>query len=219
MLIANNSKLVMIGDSITDYGRARPCGEGLGEAIGRSYVALVDAMLKTAAPQSRIRIVNMGIDGNTTRDLKARWQSDVLDLRPDWVSILIGINDVWRQFDSPLMTEIHVSPEEYEGNLRCLIEQTLPLVKGIVLLSPYFMEPNRNDPMRQRMDEYRTIMARLAGEYALTYVDLQAEFDHYFQYYHPAAMNWDRIHPDIVGHMLIARAFLKGIGFSFASTF
>ena len=216
MLIENHSKLVMIGDSITDYERARPYGEGLGEAIGKSYVMLVDAMLKAIAPESRIRVVNMGIGGNTTRDLKKRWQSDVLDLKPDWVSILIEINDVWRQFDSPLMTEVHVLPEEYEGNLRQLIEQTLPCVKGIVLMSPYFMEPNPADAMRRRMDEYRTIMENLSREYVLPYVDLQAEFDRYFQYYHPSSMNWDRVHPNIVGHMLIARAFLKKIGFSLA---
>ena len=83
MLIENHSKLVMIGDSITDYERARPYGEGLGEAIGKSYVMLVDAMLKAIAPESRIRVVNMGIGGNTTRDLKERWQSDVLDLKPE----------------------------------------------------------------------------------------------------------------------------------------
>lgn len=206
----------MIGDSITDFERARPVGEGLFGAIGKSYVTLVDAMLKAVAPESRIRVVNMGIGGNTTRDLLARWQEDVVDLAPDWVSILIGVNDVWRQFDSPLQTEQHVLPEEYEANLRRLVEETLPGVKGLVLLSPYFMEPNRADPMRSRMDEYGAIVNRLAGEYRLPFVDLQAEFDRYFQYYHPASVNWDRVHPDIVGHMIIARAFLKAIGFSLA---
>lgn len=214
MLIENNSKLVMIGDSITDFDRARPYGEGRGEDIGKSYVMLVDAMLKAVQPEGRIRVINMGVSGDTTRELKKRWQTDVMDLKPDWVSILIGINDVWRQFDVPLQTECHVLPEEYESNLRQLIEMTLPAVKGIVLMSPYFMEPNREDAMRRRMDEYRGIMERLAGEYRLPYVDLQAEFDRYFQYYHTASMNWDRIHPDMVGHMLIARAFLKKIGFS-----
>ena len=216
MLIEPGSKLVMIGDSITDFDRARPVGEGLRDALGKSYVMLVDAMLKAIAPQDRIRVVNMGTSGDTTRDLLARWQTDLLDLKPDWVTILIGINDVWRQFDTSLLTENQVPPEEYQENLRRLVESTLPAVKGMVLLSPYFMEPNREDPMRRRMDEYGGIMARIAQEYQLPFVDLQAEFDRYFQYYHPVSVNWDRIHPDMVGHMLIARAFLKTIGFSMA---
>ena len=177
MLIEPGSKLVMIGDSITDFDRARPVGEGLRDALGKSYVMLVDAMLKAISPQDRIRVVNMGTSGDTTRDLLARWRTDLLDLKPDWVTILIGINDVWRQFDTPLLTENQVPPEEYQENLRRLVESTLPAVKGMVLLSPYFMEPNREDPMRRRMDEYGGIMARIAQEYQLPFVDLQADFD------------------------------------------
>ena len=93
-------KLVMIGDSITDVGRAKPIGEGRADdALGRGYVMMVDALLGAVYPERLIRVINMGISGNTTRDLKARWQKDVLDLKPDWVSIMIGANDVWRQYD------------------------------------------------------------------------------------------------------------------------
>src|SRR5215211_5094424 len=100
--IQPNSKLVMIGDSITDCERARPVGEGLFDALGRGYVSYMDAFLGAVYPERGIRIVNMGISGNTVRDLKGRWETDVLALKPDWVSLMIGINDVWRQFDSPL---------------------------------------------------------------------------------------------------------------------
>ena len=106
--LAPRSKLVMVGDSITDAGRARPVGEGRGEAIGKGYVMMVEALLGAVYPEQWIRIVNQGISGNTVRDLKARWQADVLDLAPDWVSVMIGANDVWRQFDSPRQTEKHV---------------------------------------------------------------------------------------------------------------
>src|SRR6478736_2724498 len=116
--IQPNSKLVMIGDSITDCERARPVGEGLFGAIGKGYVGLVDGLLQATRPQQRIRVVNMGIGGNTVRDLDARWQTDVLDQQPDWLSIMIGINDVWRQFDSPLRPEQQVGLEEYETTLR-----------------------------------------------------------------------------------------------------
>src|SRR3954462_2992704 len=98
MLIQAGQKLVMIGDSITDCERARPVGEGLFGAVGKGYVAMVDAQLMNAFPERSIRVVNMGSSGNTVRDLAGRWQGDILDLRPDWLSVLIGINDVWRQF-------------------------------------------------------------------------------------------------------------------------
>lgn len=216
MLIKNNSKLVMIGDSISDFERARPVGEGLAGMLGKSYIALIDALLRTAYPESRIRVVNMGVSGNTVRDLKDRWDTDVLDLKPDWVSILIGTNDVWRQFDSPLTTDTHVSPAEYEDTLNHLVETTLLKVSGCVLMTPFFMEPNRKDPMRARMDEYGSIVKKIAEKNHVLCIDLQAAFDSYLQYYYSASISWDRVHPDPVGHTLIARAFLNAIGFDWS---
>jgi lysophospholipase L1-like esterase len=120
MKIHSNSTLLMIGDSITDCGRVRPVAESVGGDLGNGYVSLIHAMLSATCPQRHIRIRNTGISGNTVRDLAARWQSDVLDLKPDWVSIMIGINDVWRQFDAPLQTEWHVSLDEYASILEQL---------------------------------------------------------------------------------------------------
>lgn len=216
MKIANNSKIVFIGDSISDFERARPCGEGIAHfgSIGKSYVGIVDGLIKAAYPDAHIRVVNMGVGGNTTRDLKDRWQTDVLDLKPDWVSILIGINDVWRHFDTPLMTETHISLEEYRQNLTELIEQTLPtLTGGLILITPYFMEPFKADPMRVMMDEYGQVVKELAKKYGAVLVDLQAAFDRYFTYNHPMSVNWDYIHPDVVGHVIIAREILKQLDY------
>src|SRR5690348_17326515 len=161
--IEAHSKLVMIGDSITDVERARPIGEGRDPALGRGYPALVDALLGAVYPDQWIRVVNMGISGNTTRDLKARWQTDVLDLKPDWLSIMIGANDVWRQFDSPRQTEKHVLIDEYERNLGELVSSTKPLVKGLILMTPYYIEPNRQDPMRATMDRYGAVVKKVAA--------------------------------------------------------
>jgi lysophospholipase L1-like esterase len=152
--LAARSKLVMVGDSITDAGRAKPVGEGRGDAIGKGYVMMVEALLGAVYTDQWIRVVNQGISGNTVRDLKARWQTDVLDLSPDWVSVMIGTNDVWRQFDSPRQTEIHVLIDEYERTLEELVLATLPKVKGMVLMTPFYIEPNRADAMRAAMDRY-----------------------------------------------------------------
>ena len=216
MKIKNNSKLVFIGDSITDFERARPCGEGIAHfgSMGKSYAGIVDGLIKAAYPDAHIRVINMGTSGNTTRDLLARWQTDVLDLKPDWLSILIGINDVWRHFDTPLMTEQHIGLEEYRQNLVDMIEQTLPILKGgLILITPYFMEPYKADPMRVMMDEYGQVVKELAKQYGAVLVDLQAAFDRYFVHNHPMSVNWDYIHPDVSGHVIIAREILKQLDY------
>lgn len=213
MIIEAGSKLVMIGDSITDAERARPVGEGLFNALGRGYVSNVDALLAVVYPERRIRVVNMGVSGNTVRDLDSRWQTDVLDLRPDWLSVMIGTNDVWRQFDVPLLVEQAVGPEEYEATLGRLVATTRPQVKGLILMTPFYIEPNRADPMRARMDEYGAIVKRLAAKHDALLVDTQAAMDAALQYYYPATLAWDRVHPNHVGAMALARAFLQAVGF------
>ncbi len=213
MVFEKGSKILFIGDSVSDFGRKRPIGEGLFNAWGTSYVANVGALLCCMYPEMHYRIVNMGIDGNQSRDLELRWQTDVLDQHPDWVSVLIGINDVWRQFDSPEIIEEHVSPEDYEACYERLIQRTLPHVKGMILMTPYFMEPNRTDPMRIRMDEYGAIVKKLAEKYNLVFVDLQSGWDKLFQNMHPCNIAWDRIHPNQTGHMYIARQFLAAVDF------
>lgn len=213
MKLQTNEKLVMIGDSITDCGRRQPIGEGLFDAMGNGYAAQVEALLRAVYPERGIRVINMGTSGNTVRDLNARWQRDVIDLKPDWLSIMIGINDVWRQFDSPLTREAHVSIEEYETTLEQLVAQTQPKVKGLILMTPFYIEPNQQDAMRAMMDRYGAVVRRLAETKGTLFVDTQAAFDQIMKTLYPAALAWDRVHPNQAGHMTIARAFLDAIGF------
>jgi len=211
--LAQGCKLVMIGDSVTDCGRAQPVGEGLFGALGSGYAANVDALLSAAYPDHHVRVVNMGTSGHTVRDLKARWQTDVLDLRPDWVSIMIGINDVWRQFDSPRQPEIHVYLDEYERTLDELAGMTQPHVKGLVLMTPFFIEPNPADLMRAQTDRYGAAVKRIAEKHGTLFVDTQDAFNRVLAACPSAAIAWDRVHPNHIGHMILARAFLRAIGF------
>lgn len=212
MKLAPRSKLLFIGDSITDCERARPVGEGLFDAVGKGYVGLVEGLLGAIHPERAIRVVNMGTSGNTVLDLKARWQTDVTALKPDWLSIAIGINDVWRQFDSARQTEIQVSPRVYERTLLNLARTTRPKLKGMVIMSPYYIEPNAKDPMRARMDEYGALAKKIAGKTDAIFVDLQAAFNQVLKHMHPNGLAWDRVHPNVIGHSVIARAFLNAIG-------
>jgi lysophospholipase L1-like esterase len=205
--------LLMIGDSITDCGRLRPVAEAA-EDLGNGYVSLVHAFLNATIPQQHVRILNMGISGNTVRDLAARWPSDVLDLQPDWLSIFIGINDVWRQFDAYLQPERHVSLDEYASTLEHLVRTTRPQLEGLVLMTPYFIEPDRAEPMRALMDRYGEVVRRLAASYQAVLVDTQAAFDKVLAQVHPMALAHDRVHPNLVGHMVLARAFLQALGYA-----
>jgi len=205
----------MIGDSVTDCGRAQPIGEGLFNALGNGYVSLVDSILTVLYPERSIRVVNMGLSGNTVRDLKMRWQRDVIEQKPDWVSIMIGINDVWRQFDCPRQKEIHVYPEEYSATLEEIIVQTKPIVKGIVMMTPYYLEPNREDAMRKRMDQYGAIVRDIATRHQTLFVDTQEEMNGILNHYNANAIAWDRVHPNHIGHMALAKAFLASVGLKF----
>ena len=215
MKIEHGSKLLFIGDSITSGGRNLNLpGEGrTDDAYGSGYVLFVKSLLESTCPDSRIRVVNKGIGGHTVRDLAARWQADVLDFHPDWLSVMIGINDVWRQFDTPLRAEIHVSLEEYTSTLRSLLAAVHPSLKGLVVCSPYVIDANPADPMRAAMDRYGAAARSLAKEFDATFVDTQAAFDAYLRHHHPNQLCWDRIHPSATGHMLIAKVWLDAIGF------
>jgi lysophospholipase L1-like esterase len=210
MQLENGQTILFTGDSITDCGRARPVGQGGG--LGGGYVALVDSLLGAVYPQRGIRVLNTGIGGNRVIDLEARWQSDILDLKPDWLSIMIGINDVWRQFDSALNPD-QVDLQRYESTYRKILAQARPGLKGLVLMTPFYIEANPADPMRQMMDTYSAAAEKLADEFDAVFVDVQAAFDRYMEHRPTQALCGDRVHPNQTGHMLIARAFLDGVGF------
>jgi lysophospholipase L1-like esterase len=213
MLFEKNSVLLMIGDSITDCGRARPVGEG--ENLGTGYPNFVNALLTAKYPQSRIKILNTATSGDTTRHLKARWQTDVLDLSPDYLSIKIGVNDVWRKFDSPDDPGLAVGIEEYEANYRGLIAVTKEKskVKKIILITPFLSETDKSEPMMALLLQYIDVVKKIAADNDLLLVDLQPEFDKYIaEGIDPRTLAGDRVHPSQVGSMIIAKAFLKICG-------
>lgn len=216
MIFEHLDRIVFAGDSVTDMGSQCPVGEGLFDNVGRSYVRVVENMLATYYPERFIRVTNSGISGNTSRDLLARFDRDVVDLHPDYVSICIGINDVWRQFDSPAITDSHVLPEEYRKNMEEMILKIKGKVKGIFILSPYIIEPNKDDMMRHRMDEYVQICRELSEKHGLVFVDFQRMYEDYCKIRHSAYIAWDRIHPNQIGATLMAKEFLEKCGFNYA---
>jgi len=210
MRLENGQSILFTGDSITDCERTYPVGTGAG--LGEGYVAFVDSLLAARYPERRVGIFNMGINGDTIMDLDARWQRDVLRLGPDWLSVMIGINDVWRQFDSyydPAPLRI----DRYEATYRRLLEGIRRDLAGLVLMTPYFIEPDRSNPTRERMDAYGALVGRLAREFDAVFVDVQAGFDDYLAYRTARSLTDDGAHTNKIGHMIIARSFLTAMGF------
>jgi lysophospholipase L1-like esterase len=213
MLFQDGEKIVFTGDSVTDADRTRPVAEGHGATLGNGYVQTVDNLLNALCPDVRLHVCNTGISGNTSRDLLARYGQDTLAIDPDWIVCMIGINDVWRQFDRPTMIRTHVSLAEYSQNVASIIDQTLTAGKKLIMMTPYYMESNRADPMRIRTEEYASALKRICEAKGVLCLDTQAEFDAYLKHRNPNFLSWDRVHPGPVGSVLLARVLLRGIGF------
>lgn len=209
MKIGNGQTFLLQGDSITDAGRGRPVGEGT--KLGGGYPNQINALLQASYADRKIRVLNTGISGNRVTDLQGRWQTDVLDLKPDWLSIMIGTNDVWRQFDRP--TGEQVLPERFETIYRQLLTVTRPSLKGLILLTPFLIEPNRSDAMRMRMVEYGKIVRKLSRDFNASFVDTQALYDDTMKHIDPKELSGDRVHPSFAGHAVLTRGVLKALDY------
>lgn len=212
MIFQENDIIVMAGDSVTDCGRSYelpPAGWG---SFGDGYVMYVDAFLTTLYPELKLMVANKGVSGNCITDLEQRWDKDVLSLKPDWVSVMIGVNDVWRQFDGILMNVDMITIDRFEQSYRRIIEKTLPVVKGMILLSPIMIEKDDTHPMKAMVVKYAEVARRLAEEYGLLFVDVQSKIDKFLENLNEYILTSDRVHPNHKGHSIIAKAFLDKVG-------
>ncbi|KGE17070.1 GDSL family lipase [Paenibacillus wynnii] len=213
-MIPKGTKLIMIGDSITDCDRVRPFGEGKGDALGNGYVSHINALLESTYPELDVRTINMGISADTTRELRMRWQTDVIDLQPDWVSIMIGINDILRHYNRVHIKECHVSLEEYEQTLEALVvEAKASGVQEVFLMTPFFIESSSDDTLRGMTLQYGAAVKRISERQSTRFIDVQSAFDRHLKHHYSLELAADRVHPTQTGHMIIAREWLKAVGY------
>jgi lysophospholipase L1-like esterase len=208
-MLSHGTKLLMIGDSITDCGRERPVGGPAIETLGSGYVSLVAAGLVARRPELRVEVLNTGIGGDTVRDLDRRWQADVLDLAPGVLTCMIGINDVWRKFGQP---EDHVPVGEFQATLAKLLEAVRPSLAGMVLLTPFLVETDEADEFLALTREYGVAAKRVADQLDAVVFDTQAAFDGALRHYPASALAGDRVHPTLAGHMILAEGVLRLLG-------
>jgi lysophospholipase L1-like esterase len=207
MIIKPNSRILFQGDSITDAGRDRATATDL----GRGYVNMAVGFLAALHPELGAHCLNRGISGNRTGDLVARWKEDCLDLKPDVLSIFIGINDVWRRYDRNLPT----SAEEYEANYHKLLVSTreaLPATQ-LVLMEPFVLPvPDDRKAWREDLDPKIDVVRHLARKFNALYVPLDGIFASASMHQTCAYWAADGVHPSPAGHGLIARSWLHAVG-------
>ncbi len=204
-------KILFYGDSITDMGRKN---NDLGEfcndvfSFGNGYVFYAIGDLKRSDPT--IEVINRGISGNRIVDLYARIKNAVWNHKPDVLSILIGVNDVWHE----IARENGVEIERFDRIYRMLIEDTikvLPEVK-IVLMEPFVLEGSATTENYDRflqVKEYAKVVKKIAEDYSLGFIPLQEKFDIAAEKYGVSTYLYDGVHPDIAGARLIADEWIK----------
>lgn len=207
MMLLKDGELVLFqGDSITDAGRNRNDINDL----GLGYPMFIASWFSALYPDKNVRFINRGISGDRVRNLKARWQEDCLDLKPDWISILIGINDCWRRYDSNDPTSV----EAFESDYRYILDQVKEKLNAKIILCEPFVLPTPEDRVqwREDLDPKIHVVRKLAREYGAIFIPLDGIMAQACARKEPAFWAADGVHPTPAGHALIAQAWLKAVG-------
>ncbi|QGN33772.1 SGNH/GDSL hydrolase family protein [Microlunatus sp. Gsoil 973] len=195
-MTTSSTTLVFFGDSITDAGRRQDP-----DGLGNGYVRLLAGRLADTT------VINAGIGGNRAVDLQARLDSDVLAYRPDLVSIMVGINDTWRRFDSDDPT----STEAYEATYRDLLKRITAAGARSILLEPFVVPVTEEQATLWRDDLQPRIDAvhQLGAEFDAPVIPLDVELNKIADEVGAAALAEDGVHPTERGHAEIARLWLE----------
>lgn len=207
MEIPPKATVLFQGDSITEGGR----DYAIDDDLGKGYVMMVANWFSTECPEKKVRFLNRGIAADKIRDLKNRWQEDCLDLKPDVVSILIGINDTvglrahfWKST---------TSTKSFEKDYRTLLEHTHDILGAkIVLLTPFMVYLSKQQViykiiLKQKIE----VVEKLSKEFNTLLVPLDRIFEEATRKREPTLRSADGIHPTVTGHELIAQSWLKSI--------
>ena len=204
-IIKDNSIVLFQGDSVTDCGRSRENDDDLGSG----YPNMVAAWFSAAYPEKNVKFINRGVGGNRVRDLVGRWEEDCINLKPSLVSILIGINDCWRRYDSSDPTSV----DEYKEGYRKILTQIKDNLNAQILICEPFVLPFPEDrkQWREDLDPKIQVVRELAREFKTLYVPLDGLFAAASTNRKPEFWAPDGVHPSQAGHAFIAQAWLKAV--------
>ena len=202
-----HDRVLLTGDSITDWGRDRSDPTSL----GHGYAGIVAALAGARRPDLDLTFFNRGVGGDTAGMLRARWDEDAAALAPTVVSILVGVNDTWRRYDAGTPT----STDEYEDNLRAIVAT----VDRLVLIEPFLLPVTADQhAWREDLDPRIAVVRRVAAEHRAVLVPADGLFAAAAVRTAPEAWAFDGVHPTPAGHGLLAEAWLRSVGIGPSST-
>lgn len=208
------SKLILFqGDSITDFYR----NYAEYSHMGMGYALQVQAQLGLEQP-NKYSFLNRGISGNRIVDVYARIKSDIINLKPDYMSILIGVNDVWHELGG---NRNGISSEKFEKLYCMLIEEILEVLPNIniMIMEPFVLEgsataaiedePERWNVFYTEVRKRAEVAKRVAKKYNLVFIPLQERFDEVALLAENSYWLYDGVHPTAMGHGVIKREWMK----------
>ena len=210
----SNYKILFQGDSITDSGRMLDPTAGFPKhGLGPGYPSIVTGKLQLAYPQIEFENSNRGISGNNIYHLYSRWRRDTLDLAPDMLSMLIGINDSALESRT---TEYGKDPLSYGDVYRALLAWCRKMNPDIrfVLLEPFLL-PRNEEQMKYLpcLKKRQAALREIVREFDADFIELQSVFDEACKVRPAQFWSADGVHPSLAGHHLIAREWLKQVKF------
>lgn len=212
-IIQKDSTILFQGDSITDAGRDRR-SEGNANnknALGRGYVYSIATQLLADRAGDGLKIYNRGISGHKVFQLADRWDKDCLDLKPDVLSILIGVNDIWHSLNGNYDGTV----EKYEKDYRALLQRTLKALPKVelVICEPFVLRCGAvNDKWFPEFDQYRAAAKKISKEFNALFVPFQSMFDDAVKQVPSAHWAGDGVHPSMAGAHLMGQEWLKVVG-------
>lgn len=204
-IIEDNAVVLFQGDSITDAGRSR---QDLND-MGNGYAKMASGWFGSLYPEKKVRFLNRGISGNRIPHLVERWQADCIDLKPTWVSIMIGINDTWHGMKG----NEGVPHDEYAAGYRNILTQVRDQLNAhLILIEPFVLPvPDDRKTWRADLDPRIHIVRALSLEFNAVLVPMDGLFAEAASRREPAFWAADGVHPSPAGHALIARAWLRAV--------
>jgi lysophospholipase L1-like esterase len=199
-------KILFIGDSITEDKRFED-----EDGLGAGYVRHIHDFFALRHPELDLQLVNKGISGNRVLDLKERWETDVNDEKPDWLSVSIGVNDVWRQLDQPQMEQIY--PAEFMDVYRELLQSVKERTGAkLIILEPTVIEEDEHSEGNLLLKEYIAITGMLSKDFDAIQVPMHNRFIDYIRKHPNNKLTTDGVHMNPLGRMLMTMIWLQSLG-------
>jgi lysophospholipase L1-like esterase len=211
--LKDGAVILFQGDSITDGNRGRD--KDPNHIMGHGYAFSIASRVGADRPEKNYQFYNRGISANKVIDLEKRWQTDTLDLKPDVLSILIGVND---SASSVVNWDPVVNVQLYEEIYNRLLEQTRAAFPEVIfVLGEPFIAPGTRttgnwEAYLADIAQRQAVVKKLASKYDAVFVGYQAVFDKAYSKVPADYWIWDGVHPTVAGHELMVREWLKEVG-------